>query len=63
MKKEGKKERGGCERNVLGGSRILLEECLLGAATSFYGPNFLKDVQTTKLNAPLDVKERLLEYM
>lgn len=32
---------------------------------AFYGLNFLKDVQTTKLNAQLDVKERppLVEYI
>lgn len=31
---------------------------------AFYGPNFLKDVQTTKLNAQLDVKgPSPVEYM
>lgn len=51
----------GRERNVLRESKIL-QECLRHysppRSVLFYGLNFLKDVQTTKLNAQLDVKER-----
>lgn len=58
-----------CERNVLREPRISHKSVFgiipplplppsLTSICAFYGPNFLKDVQTTKLNAQLDVKER-----
>lgn len=59
---EGERKDIRCERNVLRGSgdlTVASSTPCLASTCAFYGTNFLKDVQTTKLNAQLDVKGRL----